>query len=243
MKFILFGYGKMGKAVEEIALSRGHEVIARLTSQAKIPESLFTEADAALDFSRPEAVLDHLKIALRHSLPLVMGTTGWDDQFPLVTDLVQKQDGSFLYAPNFSLGMALFKTLIAQAAQLLGPWKRYDVALSEAHHRQKVDSPSGTAISLARALQEQLPSQQAPVPISSQRVGHETGTHEVLFDSEEDTLTFTHRARSRNGFALGAVLAAEWLPGRPGFHTFEEVLGIAPKSPSVYNEPFHRETP
>lgn len=211
MKIALFGTGKMGQEVDRVAPSRGHTVTD------------ISHADVCIDFSHPNAVLKHAQKAVDHGLPLVIGTTGWEADEQAVKDLVIAHNLGCVIAPNFSLGVYLFKQILSHAASLIEQFESYDVAGSEIHHNQKVDSPSGTAKDLARLLKMQMPSKNIG-DFASVRCGHIAGTHTILFDSEADTITLTHQAKNRSGFALGAVIAAEMIQETTGWWTFEELL-------------------
>ncbi|MCH9613556.1 MAG: 4-hydroxy-tetrahydrodipicolinate reductase [Chlamydiia bacterium] len=195
MKVGLIGYGKMGRLVEALA------------SSVAEPH----EADILIDFSHPDAVIKHLEMAIELKKNLVIGTTGWYDQLDQVQTMVEKAGIGVVYGPNFSIGVYLMGELVKRAHELMEKFPEYDIAGVEYHHKHKVDSPSGTALSLG-------------VPFSSVRVGSLFGTHTVLFDSPEDTLEVTHRAKGREGFAKGALKAAEWILGKKGFYHFDHYL-------------------
>lgn len=214
MKLGLFGYGKMGKKVEEQALLRGHEISCRINSAGKAglpthPPDLF------IDFSRPDAVLDNIQTAARLKTNLVIGTTGWQQHIPLAKEITEKEKIGILFAPNFSFGIYLFSKLAAEAAKLFAD---YQITGIETHHKQKLDAPSGTAKMLSQACGKQ-------VSFTSIREGEVPGIHTLVFDGPIDTITLTHEAKNRDGFARGAVIAAEWLQGKSGFYTLEEMLG------------------
>ncbi|MDE2665298.1 MAG: 4-hydroxy-tetrahydrodipicolinate reductase [Acidobacteriota bacterium] len=243
MKIALIGYGKMGRAVEQAALERGHEIVARVgscwgrgTASAK-EESELNHARVCVEFSRPEAALPNLRRIAELGKPLVVGTTGWYRDLPLARRVVEEGDTACVYAPNFSLGLNLYLQVVERAARLFGSFEDYDVLANETHHRQKIDSPSGTAGRIGEILLEQIPRKRRIVtgslnrPIAPDelhllagRAGHFPGTHSVTFDSPADSVELVHRARSRLGFALGAVLAAEWVQGRRGFYSFSRML-------------------
>ncbi|MFZ0565913.1 MAG: dihydrodipicolinate reductase C-terminal domain-containing protein [Chlamydiales bacterium] len=205
MKIALFGYGKMGKCVERIALSEGHEI------------STVEEADVAIDFSHPDALFSHVKLAVSHSLPLIIGTTGWEQNFDEIRQWVKKHEGAALYAPNFSLGMHLFIQVLKKARELLAPFPEYAIAGLEWHHSEKKDAPSGTAKQIESELN-------MPSPFTSVRLGSMPGRHEVIFDSPSETLTFSHEARGRMGFAGGAIQAAKWILNRKGWFTLDDMF-------------------
>ena len=243
MKIALIGYGKMGRAVEQAALERGHEIVARLgsawgqgtASGNEFPE--LSDAQVCVEFSRPEAALPNLRRIAELGKPLVVGTTGWYRDLPLARSVVEEKDTACVYAPNFSLGLNLYLQVVERAARLFGSFEDYDVLATETHHRQKIDSPSGTAGRIGEILLEQIPRKRRIVTDSlnraiapdelhllAGRAGHFPGTHSVIFDSPADSVELVHRARSRLGFALGAVLAAEWIQERRGFYSFSRML-------------------
>ena len=243
MKIALIGYGKMGKAVERAALERGHEIAARLgsawgretVSGKEAPE--LEDAQVCVEFSRPEAALANLRRIAELGKPLVVGTTGWYRDLPLARRVVEEKATACVYAPNFSPGLNLYLQVVERAARLFGSFQDYDVLATETHHRHKIDSPSGTAGRIGEILLEQIPRKRRIVtgsldrPIAPDelhllagRAGHFPGTHSVIFDSFADSVELVHRARSRLGFALGAVLAAEWVRGRRGFYSFSRML-------------------
>lgn len=211
MRIALLGYGKMGKMVEQIAREKGIEIVE------------FDAADIAIDFSHASCVLGHVKRAIKHQKNLVIGTTGWGQEQSQIFDLVQKSSIGLLYSPNFSIGIQLFLQLIERAASLFDAFPEYDVAGIEEHHRNKQDAPSGTALAIMQKIKETTPSKKE-IPFASVRYGNIPGTHTVVFDSLSDTITLQHSARNREAFAQGALLAAEWLLGRKGIYTFEDLF-------------------
>lgn len=226
MKIALLGYGKMGQLVEEEAHAKGHKIIARFSRQLGTLQERkdeLNQADLAIDFSQTASVLPHLKICLELNKPIVIGTTGWDEQLHIAQEMVIKSNGSCLYAPNFSIGVYLFQQIANYAASLLQPFQEYDVAGIEYHHREKLDKPSGTAKALSRNLLKHMP-RINDLHFSSVRCGHIPGTHTLHFDSQFDALTLTHEARNRQGFAQGAIAAAEWLLPRQGFFSIDEMM-------------------
>lgn len=229
----------MGRAVEQAALERGHEIVARLGSAwgggTEDPE--LEDAAVCVEFSRPDAALPNLRRIAELGKPLVVGTTGWYRDLSLAGRVVAEKDTACVYAPNFSLGLNLYLQVVERAARLFGSFEDYDVLATETHHRRKIDSPSGTAGRIGEILLEQIPRKRRIVtdsldrPIAPDelhllagRAGHFPGTHSVVFDSPADSVELVHRARSRMGFALGAVLAAEWIRGRRGFYSFSRML-------------------
>ncbi|AWH74435.1 4-hydroxy-tetrahydrodipicolinate reductase [Dokdonia sp. Dokd-P16] len=234
MKIALLGYGKMGKTIESIATDRGHEIVARVNS----PESFtLADADVAIDFSIPDSAVDHLTKCFEAGVPVVSGTTGWLDNYQDMVAFCTKNKGGFIYASNFSVGVNLFFEFNRKLAAIMAPHKDYKVDMTEIHHTQKLDAPSGTAITLAEGiieasdytawdLNEGQNIQEDHLPISAEREGTVPGTHIINYKSEIDTITLSHEAHSRHGFALGAVVAAEWLQGKQGVFTMRDVLGL-----------------
>ena len=233
MKIALLGYGKMGKLVEEIALREGLEVGPRLdlaenAGGGGINAESMSGVDVAIDFSQPDAVFPNIQAAACTGVNLVVGTTGWSEARSQVERLVLESGIGLVYASNFSVGMNLFFEIVSSAARTVGKAPQYDPYLVEEHHRAKKDAPSGTALSLLELMKPYL---NGPAPaIASVRAGSVPGNHTVGFDSEADTIVLEHRARNRQGFAEGAVLAARWIAGRKGFYdfrdVFREMLGI-----------------
>lgn len=223
MKIALIGYGKMGQLVEQAAKKRGHQISVIFTRQDGISSNKLKEVDLAIDFSTGSSALEHLSLCLSVNKPLVIGTTGWENQLEEAKQLVLQGNGSCFYAPNFSIGLYLFQQTLRYAAALFQPFQDYDVCGIEYHHSQKKDRPSGTAKALTQDILKYLPRAQ-DFSFSSIRCGHMPGTHTLQFDSMADTLTFTHQARSREGFAEGAIQAGEWLGNRKGFFILEDMM-------------------
>jgi 4-hydroxy-tetrahydrodipicolinate reductase len=227
MKIALLGYGKMGKLVEAIALREGLEVGPKLDIADNPRGSGITPAsmagiDVAIEFSQPEAVLPNIEAAAREGINLVVGTTGWADQRGKVERIVLDSGIGLIYGANFSLGMNLFFEIVAHSARIMGMIPQYDAYISEEHHRAKKDAPSGTALNLLDLMRPHL--NNPNLNIAAIRAGWIPGTHVVGFDSEADTILLEHRARSRQGFAEGAVLAARWIEGKKGFYDFRQVF-------------------
>lgn len=224
MKLALFGYGKMGKMIEACASACGHEVVAKIGSQTPEQEwGQVEKADICIDFSHPACVLAHVQHCVKHKKNLIMGTTGWEHQEEQVREIIKAAEIGCLYSPNFSIGIHLFMRMIEQAAQLINPFDDYDVGAIESHHRHKIDSPSGTAKELTRQLAKHMP-RAKDLQFASVRCGFIPGTHTIQFDSPADTITLTHQARHREGFAKGAIRAAEWMQGKRGFYTMSDLL-------------------
>lgn len=225
MKIALLGNGQMGQMVKAAAQQRGHTVVATITRE-KITPHLLKDAHVCIDFSHPECALDHIEAIAKCNKPLIMGTTGWTDHLGDAKRIVQQNKIGFMYSPNFSIGVALFFRLVQAAAQLIDPFSNYDVGLFEAHHNKKVDAPSGTAKALKQIISQSMKTRPSKnnLEIASMRCGSIPGTHSVIFDSSADTITLTHEARNREGFANGAVTAAEWIQNKQGFFTLEDML-------------------
>ena len=220
MKLALFGYGKMGQMVEQAASRDGIEVVCVIDPIAGSRGKL-NHADVAIDFTEPSAVIGNIKAAAEAGIAMVVGTTGWYDHLDEARRLVQEGGIGFVYTSNFSIGVNLMFRITEQAAHLFSRFPSHDPFIEEAHHKFKKDAPSGTALFLKRAVEAEYSRE---IPTSSTRAGYIPGTHTVGFDSESDTLTITHTARSRAGFAEGALLAASWILGRKGFYEFSEVI-------------------
>ena len=222
MKLALFGHGGMARAFEAHAAAAGHEVGAVLTSRhAADAARLLAGHDVAIDFSVPGAVLAHVEACAAAQVPLVEGTTGWQAQEAAVRQVVAERHLAVVYGANFSIGVQLFYRIAARAAELFGNVDSYDPFIEEAHHKRKRDAPSGTAVQLHQIVSAKLG---RDVPVSSTRAGYIPGTHRLGFDSVADQITITHEARSREGFAAGALLAAQWIVGRKGVYEFSEVF-------------------
>lgn len=245
MKIALLGYGKMGKIIEKIAISRKHEIV--LTVGIDNLHDLTTEnlqkADAVIEFSTPAAVIDNIKHCFAAGVPVVVGTTGWYDQLPEIKQQCEQGDNTLLYGSNFSVGVNVFFHVNRLLAKMMNNYPYYDVQVEEIHHMQKLDAPSGTAITIAEGIIENLDSKSEWVNvlttddkdddgqaagnqllIESMRIDSVPGTHTVIYDSEVDTIEFKHTAHNRNGFALGAVLAAEWVHNKKGFYSVEAMF-------------------
>lgn len=239
MKLALVGYGRMGREVERVATAAGHQVVARLGRSDPVEPSSLGGADVAIEFSHPESAAANLHRIAAAGIDAVCGTTGWASALPGVEDAVERAGTGLVHAPNFSLGVALFRRLVREAAHRLDALDEYDVGLHEEHHRHKVDHPSGTARALADDLIEALGRKKRwregpPRPgataepdtlwISLQRVGEVPGTHVVLVEGPDDRLELRHEARGRSGFARGALEAAAWIHGRRGVFTLDAFL-------------------
>jgi 4-hydroxy-tetrahydrodipicolinate reductase len=227
MRIALLGYGKMGKLVEALALREGWEVNPKLDIQDNPGGSGITPAsmagvDVAVEFSQPGAVLSNIEAAARAGVHMVVGTTGWADQRDKAEQIVLKSGIGLIYGANFSLGMNLFFEIVSHSARIIGMMPNYDAYISEEHHRAKKDAPSGTALNLLDTMRPHLGGRNPS--IASIRAGWIPGTHVIGFDSEADTILLEHRARSRQGFAEGAILAAKWIASKKGFFDFRQVF-------------------
>lgn len=233
MKIALLGYGRMGKEIEKIAISRGHEIVIRKAADIEID---LTQADVAIDFSIPTSAFENITNCFKNGVPVVSGTTGWLDNYNKALDICEENKGAFIYASNFSVGVNIFFELNKQLAKMMSNIDNYDIAMEEIHHTKKLDAPSGTAITLAEGIIENTSkenwdldeaSSENNIPIVAKRIPEVPGTHSVWYNSEVDSIEIKHTAHSRKGFALGAVVAAEWLLGKTGVFTMKDVLNIS----------------
>ena len=224
MRIALFGYGKMGRVIEQAAQSRGMEVVA-VVDPLSGSRGDVGQAEVCIDFTEPGAALGNIERAASAGLPIVIGTTGWYDQIEQAKQIVDRAGTGLVYGSNFSLGVNLMFRLVSRAAELFGPFlSTYDPFIEEAHHKFKKDAPSGTAFMLKQTLESKC---DCKVPTTSIRAGYFPGVHTVGFDSEADTLEIRHTARGRAGFAEGALLAAGWIRGRTGLYEFSQVIDEA----------------
>ena len=232
MKIALVGYGRMGKIIDEISQNRRHEVVARL-KETPTKESL-NDADVVIEFSNPEAAFENIKVCLENKIPVICGTTGWLDKKPEIERIAVEQNSAFLYGSNFSLGVNLFFALNEKLAKLMNNVDEYQCQLEEIHHIHKKDAPSGTAISIAEGIIENSKyeawklgeTKGKELGIFAIREDEVPGTHSVFYRSEVDEIEIKHTAFNRNGFALGAVIAAEWIVGKQGVFSMKDVLGL-----------------
>tara|TARA_B110000259_G_scaffold146187_1_gene164760 strand:- start:417 stop:1118 length:702 start_codon:yes stop_codon:yes gene_type:complete len=232
MKIALLGYGKMGKIIEKLALEKGHTIISKINQDSSKEELL--KADIAIEFSTPEAAVSNIKFCLENGIPIVSGTTGWLAHYDEMIKLCENRNGSFIYASNFSIGVNLFFSINEYVSNLMEPWKDYQVSIEEVHHNQKLDIPSGTAVTLAEGIirnsdkknWELNGTEAENINITAKRINDIKGTHIINYDSNIDTISIKHEAHSRDGFALGAILAAEWLADKKGIFTMKDVLQI-----------------
>jgi len=238
MKIALIGYGKMGKEIEKIALDRGHEIVLKIdiTNPEDLTIANLQKADAAIEFTTPTSAIANYKLCFEAGVPVVSGTTGWLEHLPEVQEYCKTMNGTFFYTSNYSLGVNIFFALNRKLAELMANHTEYKVEMKEIHHTQKLDAPSGTAITLAEGIMEQIPekkswvNQATDVPdelgIISEREGQVPGTHIIKYDSEVDYIEITHLAKNRKGLAFGAVLAAEYSFGKKGILTMNDLLNI-----------------
>lgn len=233
MKIALLGYGKMGKTIEQIALQRGHEIVLKIDENSADYD--ITLADVAIDFSIPAAAFNNISNCINNQVPVISGTTGWLNKLPEATALCKENNGAFITASNFSLGVNIFFELNAHLAKMMRNLEQYAISIEEIHHTKKLDAPSGTAITLAEGIIENsdkeswalnVTTKENVIPITAKRIDEVPGTHTVTYKSDVDTLEIKHTAHSRDGFALGAVIAAEWLVGKTGVFTMKDVLGL-----------------
>jgi len=232
MKIALLGYGKMGKTIEKLALQKGHQIVLKATSKDHSFD--LSETDVAIEFSAPNAAIQNIKTCFEQDTPVVSGTTGWLDHYDEMIKFCKNRNGSFIYASNFSVGVNLFFSMNEYVSKLMKPWKNYNVSIEEIHHTEKKDAPSGTAISLAEGILKNSEKQdwkldcdsEEELNISAKRIDDVKGTHIISYDSEIDSISIKHEAHSREGFALGAILAAEWLQHKKGVYSMKDVLEI-----------------
>jgi 4-hydroxy-tetrahydrodipicolinate reductase len=232
MKIALLGYGKMGQAIEKIALQRGHEIVLRKTQQNTY-DGLET-ADVAIDFSVPTVAVTNITTGLNAGIPVISGTTGWLDDYEIMVALCNEKNGAFIYGSNFSLGVNLFFELNQHLAKIMRKFPQYKVDMEEIHHTQKLDAPSGTAITLAKGIIENSDysswalenAKGDEILIDAKRIENVPGTHSVFYNSAVDSIEIKHIAHNREGFAFGAVIAAEWILGKSGVFSMKDVLDL-----------------
>ncbi len=238
MKIALIGYGKMGKTIERLALAKGHDIVLIIDKDNPQDFTLdnLRQADVAIEFSQPESAFDNAKKCLEAGVPVIVGTTGWLDKILEIKIICEQSDGAMIQATNFSIGVNLFFALNRFLAKMMNAQPQYDVHMEEIHHTQKLDAPSGTAISLAKDILQEVERKtnwvnhdtdvKTELSIISKRIDPALGTHEVTYHSDIDTIKISHEAHSREGFALGALTATEWIVGKKGFFTMQDVLGF-----------------
>ncbi|MDR0811867.1 MAG: 4-hydroxy-tetrahydrodipicolinate reductase [Paludibacter sp.] len=238
MKIVLIGYGKMGKTIERIALERGHEIvcIVDVENRQDFESEAFRSADAAIEFTAPSVAVDNYHRAFAAGVPVVSGTTGWTAALPALRAEIEHNGNTLFWASNFSIGVNVFLAANKYLARLMNSFSEYNVSMTEIHHTQKLDAPSGTAVTLAEGILENLKRKTVwikdeeksadELSIKSIREGQVAGIHTVTYESASDSIIFTHDAKNREGFALGAVLAAEFIVGKKGFFGMEDLLKI-----------------
>ncbi len=238
MKIALIGYGKMGKIIEKIALSRGHEIVARIDvdNMEDIHSDAFRSADTAIEFTMPKVAEENCRKALEEGVPVVCGTTGWADKMDGIKKLAEEKGKAFFWTSNFSVGVNVFFAVNKYLAKIMNGFDQYDVSMTETHHIHKLDAPSGTAVTLAEGILENLerkkswtlagaaPVEADSIGIEAIREGEVPGIHTIVYDSPVDSITITHSAKSREGFALGAVMAAEFIQGKKGFLSMQDMM-------------------
>lgn len=232
MKIALLGYGKMGKVIERIALERGHEIVLKKSGNDSF-EGL-ENAAVAIDFSIPDAAVANISTCFDSNIPVISGTTGWLENYDQMVSLCNEKQGAFIYGSNFSLGVNIFFELNEHLAKIMSKFNQYKVEMEEIHHTQKLDAPSGTAITLAKGIIDHsdysswaLENAKADeILIDAKRIENVPGTHSVFYNSEVDTIEIKHTAHNREGFALGAIIAAEWVVGKKGVFTMKDVLDL-----------------
>jgi 4-hydroxy-tetrahydrodipicolinate reductase len=232
MKIALLGYGRMGKEIEKIAISRGHEIVIKKDVDDEIEITL---ADVAIDFSVPNSAFNNISNCLNNNVPVISGTTGWLENYKDAVALCKEKKGAFIYASNYSLGVNIFFELNKQLAKMMNTIEGYNISMEEIHHTLKLDAPSGTAITLAEGIIENSSknnwelgekTSEENIAIVAKRIPDVPGTHTVWYESKVDTIEIKHTAHSRKGFALGAVIAAEWIADKTGVFSMKDVLNI-----------------
>ncbi len=236
MNIALIGYGKMGKTIEKIAVQRGHNIVLRLDVNNPEDFARLREADVAIEFTRPESAFENLKHCIEAKVPVVCGTTGWLEHYDAISELCRNNDSAFFYASNYSIGVNIFFEINRRLASMMNNYPMYDICMEETHHTQKLDAPSGTAITLVNGILENVERKTkwvcntegsaGDINITAKRIDPAPGTHVVTYDSPIDTIEIAHTAHSREGFATGAVLAAEWLFGKKGVFSMKDMLGF-----------------
>ncbi len=238
MRIALIGYGKMGKAIEEAALQRGHEIIIRIDQPNlhEFTKENLAKADAAIEFTSPHSAFENVKKCLEFDIPVICGSTGWTNRLDEIRKICADKNGSFTYSSNYSVGVNIFFEVNKKLAALMASHTAYEVILEETHHTQKKDAPSGTAITLAEQILKQvqrkkqwvneLSDRPEDLEIISQRIDPAPGTHSIKYSSVIDDIEIIHTAHNRQGFATGAVLAAEFIKDKKGFFTMKEVLNL-----------------
>jgi 4-hydroxy-tetrahydrodipicolinate reductase len=240
MRILLIGYGKMGKTIEQMALDKGHTIsgIIELGNAQQLPQ-LLKHTDVAIEFTHPESAFDNLLACADAQVPVVCGTTGWLDQYDALVKKVTEKQSALFYASNYSIGVNIFFEINRNLAKLMNDYPQYDITITEIHHTEKKDAPSGTAISIAEGIYDNIDRKESweltspnaaksnrAIPIESIREGMVYGKHTVVYDSPIDQISMTHDAHTRDGFAMGALLAAEWIIGKKGTFGMKDLLGL-----------------
>lgn len=243
MNIALLGYGKMGKKIEELATAKGHRIILKVntSNQEELTDEALAQTDVAIEFSNPSSAVRNITMCIDNQVPVVSGTTGWLDDYEKIASYCKIKNSAFFYASNFSIGVYMFRKISQQLAEMMNHHMNYKVKMTEVHHTQKLDAPSGTAITLAEDVLQRMnrldnwhltdsdspaPSQDSStdIPITAERIDHVPGTHCIEWTSEIDTISIEHIAHSREGFAQGALTAAEWILGKKGVFGMEEMM-------------------
>ncbi len=232
MNIALFGYGRMGKMIEQIAIRRNHTIVAKINTDTV--EIDFSNIDVAIDFSLPNAAFSNIEKCINNNIPMISGTTGWLEKYDNIVSLCKEKQGAFIYASNYSLGVNIFFELNNYLAKMMNTIEQYKVSMEEIHHTKKLDAPSGTAITLAEGIVAKSnykgwkldKADDDHIPIVAKRIPDVPGTHSVTYSSDIDSINIKHTAHSREGFALGAVIAAEWIIGKTGVFSMKDVLEL-----------------
>ena len=237
MNIGLIGYGKMGKAIEKIALNRGHKITAKSNSQNPITNIDFSKIDVAIEFSEPKLASNHIKYCIKKNTPIIVGTTAWENDLPIISDYVKENNGTMLHASNFSIGVNILFEINKKLAKLISCKNEYKPSIEETHHTEKKDSPSGTAISLVKDIileknkydswileEKKKKNSINQIPIKSFRKDKIIGQHEITYESNIDSIKIKHTAKNRDGFALGSIIAAEWIVNKKGIFTMQDLI-------------------
>ena len=222
MQIAIVGYGKMGKLITVLAEEKGYDIVLKTNSNLPFEKCNLKDVDVAIDFSTPETAFNNISHAIKNNIPIISGTTGWLEKLEEIKKLCTKHNGAFLYASNFSIGVNMFFKINTELAKLMQD-KNYKTSISETHHLEKLDKPSGTAKTLSEDIHKEL---KITPNIISHRIEKKIGTHEIMYESAIDNIKIVHEAKSRDGFALGALKAAEWIKNKKGIFSMQDVLSI-----------------
>ena len=222
MQIAIVGYGKMGKLITVLAEEKGYDIVLKTNSNLPFEKCNLKDVDVAIDFSTPETAFNNISHAIKNNIPIISGTTGWLEKLEEIKKLCTKYNGAFLYASNFSIGVNMFFKINTELAKLMQD-KNYKTSISETHHLEKLDKPSGTAKTLSEDIHKEL---KITPNIISHRIEKKIGTHEIMYESAIDNIRIVHEAKSRDGFALGALKAAEWIKNKNGIFSMQDVLSI-----------------